>query len=257
MQGEVTAEARELFRASANRVYTSAHAPSGIGTLSEHMLHAILKGYLCPDTTCHEQKVGRYHADILQEGRIYEIQTRRLDRLRPKLDALLDKYEITVVYPIAVSKTLSWLDPADGTLTPPRKSPRHGSIYDSLYELYSVREYLLHPHFHFRAVLCEMQEFKLLTGYGPQRKRRAPRAERIPTALVGDCCLEKPSDYARLLPPALQSPFTLSDLSKAAGIPPAAAWRAVQVYLTLGLVGRAGKAGRANLYAVAEGAYAE
>jgi hypothetical protein len=248
MWGEVTPEAAEAFRHSAERIYTDTTAPSSIGTLGERMLHAILKGYLSPDKSYHEQKVGRYHADILQGGQIWEIQTRRLDRLKPKLEALLDAYEITVVYPIAATKRLSWLDPVSGALTPARKTPHHGTVYDALYELYDLREFLTHPHFHFRVILCDMLEFRTLSGYGKNRKKRAPRAERIPTELVAEYSFTTLADYARLVPPELTEPFTAKELTQAAHLHPRAASRALRVLNDLGILRQTGKRGRAYLY---------
>lgn len=55
--------------------------------------------------------MGRYFADIRNEDGIIEIQTRALYRLKPKLDAFLPLDAVTVVYPIAAVKRLSWLDP--------------------------------------------------------------------------------------------------------------------------------------------------
>lgn len=89
-------------------------AESGIGSLSEGSLHHLLKFYFEPDADRHEVGVGRYFADILNEDGIIEIQTRALYRLSPKLDAFLPLYPVTVVYPVAAVKQVSWIDPKPG-----------------------------------------------------------------------------------------------------------------------------------------------
>ena len=60
-----------------------------IGTLGEKSLHAVLKRYYEPDRSCHEIPVGNYVADIVNQDGIFEIQTRGLSNLRPKLNELL------------------------------------------------------------------------------------------------------------------------------------------------------------------------
>ncbi len=237
------------FRASKNRVYLgNTTRGNTIGVQSERMLHLILKHYLVPDEACHEIKIGRFWADACQGTHIYEIQTRRFDRLRAKLTAFLPDYDVTVVYPIAVSKTLAWVDPSDGSLTKPRKSPAKRTIQDAFYELFFIKEFLTHPHFHFYALLCEMEEFRALTGYGKDKKRRAPRAERIPTSLVGEAQFETPSDYTAMIPETLGAAFTTPEFTKATKLPQRSAWRAMQVLLALGLVREVGKVGNAKLW---------
>ena len=102
----------------------SPRAESGIGSVSEGSLHHFLKFYFEPDADFHEVGVGRYFADIRNEDGIIEIQTRALYRLKPKLDAFLPLDAVTVVYPIAAVKRLSWLDPKTGEKSAPRRSPK-------------------------------------------------------------------------------------------------------------------------------------
>ena len=106
------------------RLITQDRARSGIGTLGEKTLHAVIKHYLEPDERCHEIRVGGYIADICREGEICEIQTRQLYRLKKKLEAFLLERSVTVVYPIASGKRLIWIDEETGETTRPRRSPK-------------------------------------------------------------------------------------------------------------------------------------
>ena len=240
------------FRQAASRVYLDRPIGDGIGTLSERMLHAIFKLYLCDDPSFHEVKVGRYVADILYDDHIWEIQTRRLDRLIPKLNAFLDTYRVTVVYPVAHSKTVAWIDPETKAMTKGRKSPKRENLFSCLYELFYIKEYLTHPNLSFQAILCDMEEFRTLTGYGPQKKKRAPRVERIPTNLVEEILLEGIEDYHVFLPQELPQEFTIQEYAKMAKIHASTASRGLQTLKYLGLVREAGKRGRAKLYAKCE-----
>ncbi len=246
---EVTEQQIADFRASSSRIYLgNTTRGNTIGVQSERMLHQILKYYLVPDESCHEIKVGRYHADAMVGRHIYEIQTRRFDRLHTKLTVLLQEYDVTVVYPVAAAKTISWVDPEDGSLTKPRKSRARRTIYDACYELYAIRDLLTHPRLHFRCVLCEMEEFRALTGYGKDRKKRAPRLERIPTALVGEAYFDNPRDYACLIPDVLGQRFTTPAFAREVKLPARSAWCAIQLLSSLGLIREAGREGRAKLW---------
>ena len=236
------------FRRAANTVYLNRPQGDSIGTLSERMLHAIIKLYLCDDTTYHEIRVGRYHTDVLVGDHIWEIQTRQLNKLVPKLITLLETYQVTVVYPIAYSKTVAWIDPDTMEMKKGRKSPRKGSLYSSLYELFCIKEFLTHPNFSFQAVLCDMEEFRTRTGYGKDKKKRAPRVERIPTALVDEVIFQGKEDYAIFIPEALAQPFTVKEYAKATRLPESAAYRGVKTLVHLGLLEEVGKRGRAALY---------
>ncbi len=246
---EVTDERKNEFRAASGRVYLRETTQGNtIGVQSERMLHLILKYFSVSDESCHEKKIGRYRADILCGEHVYEIQTRRLDRLRAKLSAFLETYDVTVVYPIAASKTLAWIDPEDGSMSKPRKSSVHRTIYDVFYELFFIRDFLCHPRFHFHAVLCDMEEFRSLTGYGKQKKRRAPRMERIPTSLVGEARFDKPGDYACLIPDVLGVRFTTPIFAKETKLSSSAACRAMHVLEALGLLREAGREGHAKVW---------
>lgn len=101
---------------------------SGIGTLSEKTLHAVLKKYLEPHAENHEVPLGNYVADIIGENGVIEIQTGSFTPLRPKLEVLLDCTDVTVAYPIAEVKYMRWIDPETGEVSPPHKSPKKADL---------------------------------------------------------------------------------------------------------------------------------
>lgn len=220
----------------------------GIGTLGERTLHAVLKLYCEPDETKHEIKVGRHHADICNDGGIMEIQTRGFAKLRDKLTVLLEAQRVTVVYPIAATKWLLWVDPETGEITGKRKSPRRGCANDVFYELGWIKGLLSHPNLRFRLILLDIEEYRLLNGWSRDRKRGSVRQERIPVALQGDILVEGVAGYVRLIPKEVPVGFTTRDYAKAAGIPPKAAGRALNVLAHVGAITLVGKQGRMNLY---------
>ncbi len=89
--------------------WAARHPTPGVGGLGEKSTHRVLKYYFLPDERCHEQKVGGFVADGLGEEGILEIQSRNLYTLLPKLEAFLEAYPVTVVYPVVVQAQILWL----------------------------------------------------------------------------------------------------------------------------------------------------
>lgn len=220
----------------------------GIGTQSEKSLHAILKRYFEPNETKHEVKVGTHIADIAREGEIIEIQTRDLYRLAPKLSTFLVENRVTVVHPIVVKKRLFWLDKETGECKSARKSNKCGKEVDLLPELYGLRTFLHHPNFRVCVILLDVNEYRALDGYGKDRKKRATKLDRIPSALLDEIYLESPEDYRRFLPEGLPSAFTSEDYRKTAGCALWIAQRALNILSNMGLIREIGKQGRSKVY---------
>ena len=239
---------QERFRAAREKALQRTKGAQGIGTLSEKTLHAALKAYYEPDDESREVALGGFVADIVGEEGIIEIQTRGFERLRGKLEAFLEAARVTVVYPVAVERQLRWIDPGTGEVLPPRGSTKKGIPFDVLPELYKIKPLLTHPNFRLRLALLVLTDYKYLDGYGKQRKIRASRGERVPEALHGEIDCACPADYACLLPETLASPFTAVQLAKAVHRPAAQARAGIQVLCALGVLERAGSAGRAYLY---------
>ncbi len=229
-------------------VLFSEHERSGIGTLGERTLHLILKNYFEPDPSCHEQKVGRYVADIKNDSGITEIQTRGFGRLRKKLTAFSKEFPVNVVFPVARTKHISWLDPESGEVTKRRKSPKHGQPWDILYELYALRPIMPLTNVTFTLVFVDMDDFRLLNGWSTDRKRGSSRYERIPTTLCDIITLQKPADYVLLVPEQLGDSFTAAEFAKATKMTSRTTGRAIQTLVTLGVIEHTENIGRAYVY---------
>ena len=218
-------------------------ARAGIGTLSEKTLHAVLKQFFEPDAAKHEVKVGRYIADIVNDSGIIEIQTRAFHALRPKLTAFLERGPVTVVYPIAHTKWLYWIDPESGALTNKRKSPKTGSAHDAFYELYKIKPLLPHPNLTLCLLLVDVEEYRYLNGWSTDRKRGSSRCERLPVALSDMVYLRGAADYRALVPDSLPDTFTTKDFASAAKLRQNTAQRVVHILYHMGVLVRTGKLG--------------
>jgi hypothetical protein len=243
---------KQTFHDAYESIISSERERAGIGTLSEKTLHAVLKRYFAPNAGDREVKIGRYVADIVGENGIIEIQTQGFDKLRGKLAAFLDCARVTVVYPIAATKWLCWIDGETGVVTKKRRSPKTGTVYDAFFELYKIKQLLGHPNLTICLVLLEIEEYRNLDGWSRDKKKGSSRCERLPIDIIDEVYLKNTRDYINLMPESSPKPFTTKDFSKAAKMNLSSAQLALNVLYHIGAVTRTGKRGNLNLYETSE-----
>jgi hypothetical protein len=236
------------FHQACDQVVNMDRIRNRIGTLAEKTLHAVLKQFMEGDVENHEIRVGGFVADIANKYGIIEIQTRSFDKLRRKLECFLVTGPVTVVYPIASTKWISWIDGSTGEVTKKRKSPKTGRYYDSFHELYKIKSFLDHPNFRLCLVLLNMEEYRNLDGWSVDRKKGSSRSERIPVEFVDKITIENTLDYALLIPEGLPVPFTSKDFRKATFLSQKNAATGLNILHHLGCVNRVGKVGNQYLY---------
>jgi len=220
----------------------------GIGTLNEKSIHATLKNFYAPYAAHQEIKVGGYVADIMIGQEIIEIQTRNFNTMRKKLEAFLKHYDVTIVYPVAHTKWLSWINEETGEVTKKRKSPKTGSLYQIVPELYRIKPFLSHPKLHFILPLMAVEEYRLLNGWSHDKKRGSTRHDGVPCALIDEIYISQICDYYQFLPDELPPIFTTKDLSSIAKISSSYAVTLLNILHHLDVVKRVGKKGNAFLY---------
>lgn len=226
----------------------SANANAGIGTLSEKHLHAALKRYYAPDPSHREVAVGRYIADVFDGERIVEIQTAHFAYLRSKLNHFLALYPVTLVYPLPRMRYLIWTDPETGESSKPHKGRRQEMPLSALHELYAIAPYLLEENLTVELLLFDLDEYRMLDGYGKDRKKRATLVERFPRGVPERVVLRTAADYRALLPDGLPERFKVAELQKLTGLHSRQAYSAVHLFETLGILTQDGTSGRAAVY---------
>ena len=219
-----------------------------IGTLSEKTLHSTLKYYLEPCDDFHEVAVDGYVADIMRDGCIIEIQTRGFDRLRNKLRTFLKEYPVTVVFPIAAEKTYCVTNSESGEVSPPKRSPRRGNIYDVFKELYKIKMLLGEDNLYFHIVLLDITEYRRTVKKCRRNHKGYELVERIPNNIINEVFIDGKDDFEKLIPIGLPSPFTSSDFAKAMKRTRGEAQTALNVLLHVGAVKRVGKDKNTYLY---------
>lgn len=243
----------ERFESARRAVLDGLGANSGIGTLGERTLHAVLKAYYEPDPAFCEIQIGSFYADACRESRITEIQTHDLSRLREKLAAFLPAYTVTVVYPIALCKTVVLTDADSGEVLKTYKSPRHGCFADAYLELLRIKDYLTHPNFRLHILFTDVTEYRKTVPKGRKNRRGSECIDRVPERIAETAVFAAKADYARLLPPSLPSPFTRADFTKAAKRKDRLAGAGLALLESLGVIEKTGKNGRTYLYEIRQG----
>ncbi len=242
----------DRFETAKNKIINIERQRFGIGTLSEKTLHAILKNYYEPDVDRQEIPIDRYVADIFTGEEIIEIQTAQLNRMRDKLDVFLPLYPVTIVYPIARAKWIYWVDPETGDVSEGRKSPKKGNEYNAFAELYKIKQYLKDSNLKFKLVMIDMEEYKLLNGWGEQKKNNASKYDRIPKQICKEITIERKEDYMQFIPYDLAENFTSKAFGKAPKIPQRLATVVLNILDYMEVVERVGREKNAYVYRVKE-----
>ena len=237
---------RSRFLQVCRDICAEGHPRFNIGTYKEKKLHLILKNYFEPLTSCQEIPYCGYVADIRNGEGITEIQTSGFASMNGKLEAFLPDSAVTLVFPIAEKKWVTWIEPESGEIQPRHRSPKKGALTDVLPEMVFVREHLGNPHLTVRCVLLEIEEYRMLDGYGKDKKARASRYEKIPTALCGTVTLSSPEDFRMFLPDDLPDRFTAAQYAKASGQRGRNAYYALHMLVGAGLLAEGEKLGRAQ-----------
>ena len=221
---------------------------NGIGTLQEKSIHSVLKYYYAPNPDYHEIKIGSYVADICVDGEIFEVQTRNFNTMRNKLNFFLNSHDVTIIYPVAHYKWISWLDMETGELSPKRKSPKTGTIYNIIPELYKIKMFLSNPNLHFIITLIDVEEIKYLNGWSKDKKRGSTRMDGFPIGIYDEFRIDTMDDYIKFIPDSLGNGFTSSDFAAKAKIPKNRAATLLNVLIETNTVERVGKKGHSYIY---------
>ncbi|WP_435007908.1 hypothetical protein P12x_005172 [Tundrisphaera lichenicola] len=161
-----------------------------------------------------EVVVGAYRVDAIDpEGRLVEIQSAPLGRLRGKLDRLLPDHEVVVVRPVVVARRIIRRDRAEGPDREARRSPKRGSLLDAFDDLIELARIFPNSNLRIDLLAVDVDEI------------RAPR-RRKPGYLVVDRLLREvrqtvplrvSADLWSLLPDDLPDRFTTGELARAIG----------------------------------------
>ncbi len=205
--------ARERFAALCEREAERADGTSGerFELYAEKRLHRILKVFISEEESTQERSVGKYTADVLVGDEIFEIQTKSLRPLLPKLTYYLEDtdYRVSVVHPIVAEKTLIRAERETGEVLSVKRSPKKGRVSDGLAELYWISSLLPNERLTVRFPLLRADEVRYSERVR-YRKSGAYDSELFPRALLDEVILKEKEDYRMFLPED-KSDFTAAE----------------------------------------------
>ena len=219
-----------------------------IGELNEQPLHAALKAWYARPGDQLEVSVDGYVIDLVQGNLLIEIQTGNFSNVKRKLNELVLRYPVRLIYPVAAEKWILKLPRQASAQPQRRKSPKRGRVETVFNELVSFPQLLPEDNFSLEVVLIQEEEVRRYAG--EKRRRRAGwlTVERRLLGVVTQHVFENPADLSALLPAELPAEFTTLDLANALNAPRGLAQKMAFCLREMGEIIQVGKRGRAFLY---------
>lgn len=218
-----------------------------MGTLREKPLHAALKRWYAEGGDLVEQPLDGFVIDLVRGDVLIEIQTRGFSSMKRKLEALIPRHTVRVVYPVPVEKYIVKVD-EDGVVASRRRSPKRGAAVDVFAELVSFPELIAEGSLTVEVLLITEEE---LRRHDPTRAWRRKgwvveerRLLEVRDRLVLDC----PQRLAALLPHDLPGEFTTADVATALGRRRRLAQQMTYCLRHVGAIDMIGKTGNAVVY---------
>jgi hypothetical protein len=220
---------------------------SSIGVLTEGALHAAVKALLAEPGDRFEVAVDRFVIDLLRaDGELVEVQTGGFGPLGAKLDALLDRHRIRIVYPVAAERRIVRVDAAGEVLTT-RRSPKRATAAAVFDRLVAFPSLLLHPNLTIEVLLLREDHVRGPTPTTTRRRTRDPGERRL-VDVLDRITLRTPADVVAALPALPREPFTTRELAAVLGCGTLLAQRTLYCLRAIEIVEPAGKRGRAPLH---------
>ena len=237
--------------------------PNAIGELNERSLHRALKARYAVPGSVTEQAVDGFVADVVIGGsRIVEVHTGPFSPLKKKLPRLLERFAVTLVYPVAQDRYIVTMpagaDAPDALIAPlrRRKSPKHDSVFTVFDGLTSIPTLLDHPNLTIDVVMIVEEDVRVKDpdhrrrrgGRRGRRRRDWIRIDRRLVEVAQTHRLTGMADLFALVDAALPEPFTTLDLARAMRSPRRLGQQAAFCFREAGVSEVCGKTGNALLY---------
>jgi hypothetical protein len=218
-----------------------------IGLLNEKPLHAALKDWYAQPGDRFEVKVDGYFIDIIHNDMLIEIQNGNFSAIKRKVNDLLQRHSLRLVYPIAQEKWIIKPSGIGGTSSR-RKSPKRGQLIQVFKELVSFPALLNCENFSLDVLLIQEEEVrKYDTGRGWRRGGWVTQERRL-LEVVGRHLFQIPEDLWKLIPAGLPEKFTTTDLARTLGISRRLSQQMAYCLREMGIIQKTGMRSRSNEY---------
>jgi hypothetical protein len=197
-------------------------------------------------------EVEGFHIDMVRRKTLIEIQTGNFSSQKRKLNTLIEKHPVRLIFPIAQEKWIIRLGPDGTTLVGKRKSPKQGNIYHLFKELVSLPSMIENKNFSLEVLLTIEEEIRRDDGRGSWRRKGWSIFDHRLIEVVRKRLFKKPADFLKLVPQNLPDPFTTRDLANGISQPHWLAQKMAYCLRNMGLIQVRGKKGNALLYSIAD-----
>lgn len=222
----------------------SAGKPQHIGELNERSLHRALKVRYAVPGSVTEQAVDGFVADVLIGDHIVEVQTGVFSSLKRKLPRLLERFRVTLVYPVARDRYIVKL-PEDGGPATRRRSPRHDSVFVAFSALASIPALLNHPNLTLEIVMVVAEDIRVpCTGW----RRSWRTVDRRLVEVLETIRVSSMADLFARLDRHLPRTFNTRDVAAAMGASRRLGQQAAFCFRKAGVTEVCGKEGNALVY---------
>jgi hypothetical protein len=223
---------------------------SGIGVLREGPLHAAVKAILAQPGDRLEVPVGRFVIDVVRaDGELVEVQTGNFGPLGVKLDALLDRHRVRIVYPVAGERRIVRVDER-GEIVSMRRSGKRGTVVEVFDKLVAFPSLLTHPNLTIEVLLLGEDHIRAARGPTTVRRRTRDPGERRLRDVLSRVELRGVDDVVRALPPLPPEQFSTRELASVLGCSLLLAQRTAYCLRAVNIIEEAGRRGRTPLHRV-------
>jgi hypothetical protein len=214
----------------------------------ETSLHQYLKKYFANNNGSIEVPVDGYLIDVIKDDTLYEIQIKNFYTIRPKLERLLNRYKVKIIYPIPKQCWIIVLDKKREKLIRKRKSPKKGRIELIFSELIYIPDLLSNPNFSIQVIFTNEEELRMDDGKGSWRRKRVSKVDRCIISIESTKDLFFPVDYLRLIPFESKETFSNRDLAEKLNLPIRLARKMSYCLRSVDLIRIVGKRGNELIY---------
>lgn len=183
-----------------------------INTWNESSLHEQLKNIFCNENGRTEVEVQGSICDIVfNDNSIIEIQTKKISALQKKLEKLLVRHRVKVIFPISIETMLYTYD-VHNNLKFKRKSPKKGSMYDIFQELFGIWHLIENENLSITILFIKTSEIRTDDGNGSWRRKGISISNRMLDSIESSIELCGIASYAHFIPESVPTIFTTQDL---------------------------------------------
>lgn len=202
--------------------------------MSETALHASLIVWYARPGDKIEVSLDGFIIDILRGDLLIEIQTRSFNKIRPKIERLLENHPVHLIHPIAAEKWIVRIDNHDPSKPVRRKSPKHGRLEDIFRELIYIPSLILNKNFTLEVLLIKEEQAWVNSQGGSWRRGGWSIANRTLLDVQNQFIFKTQHDFIELLPENLPNPFSTRQLSEMAKLPRSTAQKMVYCLQKMG-----------------------